>query len=63
MEEADRYVYHRNPWLAMRILGENFGYYLSVTPLGGRVEQATGERRTCVWTLVSNSGPQNVNPN
>ena len=37
----------------MRILGENFGYTLTVTPLSGRVEGPTGERRTEVWTMVS----------
>ena len=37
----------------MRQLGENFGYYLPVTPLVGRVDGPTGDRRTCVWTLQS----------
>ena len=49
--EAERYVYHKSPWTAMRILG-SFGYHFPVTPLGGRVDTPTGERRTCIWTMV-----------
>ena len=41
----------------MRELGENFGYYLPVTPLTGPVvgvgDRVGGDRKTCVWTLVS----------
>lgn len=49
--EANRFVVHANPWSVMRILAEAYGYHYTVTPLGGRVESATGERRTCVWSL------------
>ena len=37
----------------MRMLGEQFGYTFTVTPLGGRIEGPTGERRTEIWTMVS----------
>ena len=52
-EKCDRVSVFCSPWRAMRILGENFGYTLTVTPLSGRVEGPTGERRTEVWTMVS----------
>ena len=52
-ENCDRVTVWCSPWRAMRILGENFGYTLTVTPLSGRVEGPTGERRTEVWTMVS----------
>ena len=42
-----------SPWRAMRMLGEQFGYTFTVTPLGGRIEGPTGERRTEIWTMVS----------
>ena len=48
-----RYLVQANPWVVMRILGETFGYTFSVTPMHGRIEAPTGDRRTCVWTLVS----------
>ena len=51
-ENCDRVTVWCSPWRAMRILGENFGYTLTVTPLSGRVEGPTGERRTEVWTMV-----------
>ncbi len=50
-DRSPRYVVLCNPWKAMRVLG-SFGYTLTVTPLGGRVETGEGEKRTCVWTLV-----------
>ena len=37
----------------MRHLGEKFGYYVPVTPLTGRVECNSGDRKTCIWTLHS----------
>ena len=43
--------YNFSPWKAMRKLGDNFGYYLPVPPLTGRVEGNTGDRKTCIWTL------------
>ena len=52
-DKCDRVTVYCSPWRAMRILGENFGYTLTVTPLSGRVEGPTGERRTEVWTMVS----------
>lgn len=42
-----------SPWKAMRKLGDNFGYYLPVPPLTGRVECPSGDRKTCIWTLHS----------
>jgi hypothetical protein len=46
-------VVKTNPWKVMRVLGSDFGYRFTVTPLGGSpVVQATGERRTCIWTLI-----------
>lgn len=59
-EEADRYVFRKNPWKAMRVLGR-FGYFFSVTPMGGRVDSTVGERRTCIWTMVKSNGPLPVN--
>lgn len=53
--EAERYVVRCNPWSLMRILGETFGYHYEVTPLGGRVDGPTGERRTCIWTMVASN--------
>ena len=50
---VDRYIVPCNPWIVMRILGENFGYHLTVTPMNGRIESQSGERRTCIWTMVS----------
>jgi hypothetical protein len=47
---SDRHMVHASPW---NVMGENFGYHLTVTPLGGRVEGPTGERRTCIFTMVS----------
>ena len=35
----------------MRKLGDNFGYYLPVPPLTGRVECPSGDRKTCIYTL------------
>ena len=32
-----------SPWRAMRMLGEQFGYTFTVTPLGGRIEGPTGK--------------------
>ena len=60
-DHTDRYFVHCSPWQAMRILGENFGYALTVTPLHGRIESASGERRTCVWTMVSSR--KSIKPN
>ena len=42
----------------MRHLGENFGYYVPVAPLTGRVEgkSVTGDRRTSIWTLQTKNG-------
>ena len=54
-DQTDRHLVHCNPWTLMRILGENFGYSLTVTPLFGRIPAPSGERKTCVWTLVSSS--------
>ena len=62
-EYIDRYVVNSNPWSIMRIMGENFGYILTVTPLQGRIEGPTGERRTCIWTMVSSSRASKPNPN
>ena len=45
--------YFSSPWRAMRQLGEKFGYYIPVTPLTGRVECHSGDRKTCIWTLHS----------
>lgn len=59
-EEADRYVFHKSPWRAMRVLGR-FGYFFSVTPMGGRVEAIKGERRTCIWTMVKSNGSLPIN--
>jgi hypothetical protein len=51
--ETNRVVINTNPWRVMRVLGSEFGYHYSVTPLGGTpVVSTTGERRTCVWTLI-----------
>lgn len=53
-EHCDRVTVRCSPWRAMRVLGENFGYTFTVTPLGGRIESPnSGERRTQVWTMVS----------
>ena len=62
MTTCDRVMVHCSAWRAMRVLGENFGYTLTVTPIGGRVEGPTGERRTCIWTLVSAVKPATPNP-
>lgn len=53
VEHCDRIMVRCSPWRAMRVLGENFGYTFTVTPLGGRIEGPTGERRTEIWTMVS----------
>ena len=52
-EKCNRLSVFCSPWQAMRIVGENVGYALTVAPLSGRVEGPTGERRTEVWTMVS----------
>ena len=44
----------------MRQLGENFGYYVPVTPLTGQVSGVSGDRKTCIWTLVSSKEKQKV---
>ena len=49
---ADRYVLHCNPWKAMRVLGR-FGYHFPCMSIIGLVEGASGERRTCYWTMIS----------
>ncbi len=49
---AERYLLHCNAWSAMRALGR-FGYHFPVMPILGLVEGATGERRVCIWTMVS----------
>ena len=43
-----------SPWRAMRQLGEKFGYYVPITPLTGRVECPSGDRKTVIWTLHCN---------
>lgn len=58
---VERYVVARNPWTIMRILG-SLGYHHPVTPISGRVDGPTGERRTCIWTLQKTlQGPTIVN--
>ena len=52
-ELCDRVTVWCSPWRAMRILGENFGYTFTVTPISGPIAGPTGERRTEVWTMVS----------
>ena len=60
IDTCDRITVRCSPWRAMRVLGERFGYTFTVTPLGGRVEGPTGDRRTEIWTMVSS---RKVKPN
>ena len=61
-DHTDRYLVHCSPWQAMRILGENFGYALTVTPLHSKIKGASGDRSTTIWTMVSSSKRFKPNP-
>ena len=58
--DAHRYLMMASPFRVMRVLG-SMGYRIPVTPAGGRVPTATGERRMGVYTLVKEYlGDRNV---
>ena len=58
--DAQRYLMAVNPFRVMRVLG-SMGYRIPITPAGGRVPTATGERRMGVYTLVKEFlGDRNV---
>ena len=59
-EKILKHIFSSSPWRAMRQLGENFGYYVPVTPLTGQVSGVSGDRKTCIWTLVSSKEKQKV---
>ena len=58
--DAHRYLMMVDPFRVMRVLG-SMGYRIPVTPAGGRVPTATGERRMGLYTLVKEYvGDRNV---